>query len=59
MDLVKRKRNSRKESSGPKVNASGIIMTESEVEDEIPDSHYTKPHWPCATTETLLQVCNE
>ena len=31
---------------------------DTEVEDEIPNSHYTRPHWACATTETPVRIGN-
>ena len=49
VDLVKRKRQ-RTEENAPRVNANTILMNDTEVEDEIPNSHYTRPHWACATT---------
>ena len=43
MDLTKRKRQSTDENA-PRVNANTISMNDTEVEDEIPNSHYTRPH---------------
>ena len=42
-DLVKRKRQSTEEKA-PRVNANTVLMNDTEVEDEIPNSHYTRPH---------------
>ena len=56
VDLVKRKRQSTEEPNGPKVNASSVLMSDAEGEDEIPDSHYTKSHWARATTETPVRI---
>ena len=33
-------------------------MIDNEVEDEIPNSHNTRPHWAGATTETLVRISN-
>ena len=33
-------------------------MNYTEVGDEIPNSHYTRPHWARATTETPVQIGN-
>ena len=57
VDLVKRKRQSTKEKA-PMVNANTVLMNDTEVEDEIPNSHYTRPHWARATTETLVRIGN-
>ena len=57
MDLVKRKRQSTEENA-QRVNANTVLMNDTEVEDEIPNSHYTKPHWARATTETLVRIGN-
>ena len=27
-------------------------------EDELSDSHYTKPHWACSTTEIPVRINN-
>ena len=43
VDLVKRKRQSTEENA-PRVNANTVSMNDTEVEDEIPNSHYTRPH---------------
>ena len=53
VDLVKRKRQTTKESA-PKVNVNTNLMNDTKVEDEILNSHYTKPHWARATMETLV-----
>ena len=57
VDLVKRKRQSTEENA-PRVNANTVLMNDTEVEDEIPNSHYTKPHWARATTETPVRIGN-
>ena len=57
VDLVKRKRQSTKENA-PRVNANTVLMNDTEVEDEIPNSHYTRPHWARATTETPVRIGN-
>ena len=40
------------------VNANTVLMNDTEMEDEIPNSHYTRPHWARATTETPVQIGN-
>ena len=57
VDLVKRKRQSTEENA-PRVNANTVLMNDTEVEDEIPNSHYTRPHWASATTETPVRIGN-
>jgi hypothetical protein len=56
VDLVKRKRQSMEDPSNLKVNASSILMNDAVVEDELPESHYTKSHWARATTETPVRL---
>ena len=58
MDLVKRKWKTTEEPIGPKMNASAILMTDAKMEDEIPDTHFTKTHWAHATIETLVRIRN-
>ena len=57
MDLVKRKRQTTEENA-PRVNANTVLMNDTEVEDEILNSHYTRPHYARATTETSVRVGN-
>ena len=57
VDLVKRKRQTTEENS-PRVNESTVLMNDTEVEDEILNSHYTMPHWARATTETPVRIGN-
>ena len=57
VDLVKRKRQSTEENA-PRVNANTVSMNDTQVEDEIPNSHYTRPHWARATTETPVRIGN-
>ena len=33
-------------------------MNDTEVEDQIPNSHHTKPQWARATTETPIRIGN-
>ena len=40
VDLVKRKRQTTEENA-PRVNANTVLMNDTEVEDEIPNSHYS------------------
>ena len=51
---MKRKRQTTDERECVKVNENAVLMADSEVEDDLLDSHYTKPHWVCETTETLV-----
>ena len=57
VDLVKRKRQTTEENASM-VNASTVLMNDTEVEDEILNSHYTRPHWARATTETPIRIGN-
>ena len=57
VDLVKRKRQTTEENAS-RVNANTVLMNDTEVEDEIPNSHYTRPHWAHATTETPIRIGN-
>ena len=57
VDLVKRKRQTTEENA-PRVNSNTVLMNDTEVEDEIPNSHYTKPHWARPTTETPVRIGN-
>ena len=55
VDLVKRKRQSTEENA-PRVNANTVLMNDTEVEDKISNSHYTRPHWARATMETPVRI---
>ena len=55
VDLVKRKRQTTEENS-LRVNANTVLMNDTKVEDKIPNSHYTRPHWARATTETPVRI---
>ena len=57
VDLVKRKRQSTEENA-PRVNANTVLMNDTELEDKIPNSHYTRSHWARATTETPVRIGN-
>ena len=57
VDLVKRKRQTTEENV-PRVNENTVLINDTEVEDEMPDSHYTRPHLVCVTTETPVRMCN-
>ena len=46
------------EENAPMVNANTVQMNDTKVEDEITNSHYTRPHWARATTETLVRIGN-
>jgi hypothetical protein len=57
VDLVKRKR---QQSDEEEVKTSAITMARSDKEEEdeevIADSHYSRPHWARATTETPVKI---
>ena len=57
VDLVKRERKDTEENA-PRVNANIVLINDTEVEDEIPNSHYTRPHWARTTTETPVRIRN-
>ena len=44
VDLVKRKRQSIEEPRVMKVNTNAVLIDDTTVEDELPDTHYTKLH---------------
>ena len=52
VDLVKRKRHT------PRVIENTVLMNDMKAEEEIMNSHYTRPHWPIATTETPVRIGN-
>ena len=51
VDLVKRKIQTTEENA-PRVNANTVSTNDTEVKDEIPNSHYTRPHWACAYADS-------
>ena len=56
VDLIKRKR---QQSDEEEVKTSAITMARSEEEEEeevMADSHYSRPHWARATTETPVKI---
>ena len=56
VDLFKRKR---QQSDEEEVKTSAITMARSEEEEEeevVADSHYSRPHWARATTETPVKI---
>ena len=57
VDLVKRKRQqSDEEEEKPlKTKTNAITMARDEVDEDILDNHYTRPHWVRATTETSVK----
>ena len=57
-DLVKRKRQVTEESNILKVNMTTILTNDTEGENDIPNSHYTKSHWGRATIETSVWIGN-
>ena len=59
VDLIKRKRKQADEDEGisTKVSSNAITMARTkEKEEDLVDSHYTRPHWARATTETLVKI---
>ena len=57
VDLVKRKWQTTGEPGNMKVKANSVLTVDSEEED-LRDSHYTKPHWVRATTEMPVRIGN-
>ena len=56
VDLIKRKR---QQSDEEEAKTSAITMARSEEEEQeevIADSHYSRPYWPRATTETPVKI---
>ena len=58
VDLVKRKRqqSDEEEERPQKAKTNAITMAKDEVEEDMVDSHYTRPHWARATTETPVKI---
>ena len=58
VDLVKRKRqqSDEEEERPQKAKTNAITMARDEVEEDMVDSHYTRPHWARATTETPVKI---
>ena len=58
VDPVKRKRQqSDEEEERPvKAKTNAITMARDEVDEDMVDSHYTRPHWARATTETPMKI---
>ena len=59
VDLIKRKRQQADEEEGisTKVTSNAITMARTEEkEEDLVDSHYTRPHWARATTETPVKI---
>ena len=58
VDLVKRKRQQLddEEENPLKAKTNAITMARDEVNEDMVDNHYTRPHWARATTETLMKI---
>ena len=58
MDLVKRNRQqSDKEEQNPqRAKMNAITMEKDDVDEEMVDNHYTRPHWARATTEAPVKI---
>ena len=54
VDLVnrKRKQSDEEEEKSQKAKANVITMARDDVDEDMVDNHYTRPHWARATTET-------
>mgnify|MGYP000126048139 FL=1 len=57
VDLLKRWLTT-EESNAPRVNANTILTNDTEIEDEILNSHYTKPPCARATRKAPVQIIN-
>ena len=57
-DLVKMKRQqSDEEEERPlKAKINAITMARDEVDEDMVENHYTRPHWARATTETPVKI---
>ena len=58
VDLVKRKRLATEPEPEKPVEVRAALLDEIAVEDELAESHYAKPHWARATTETPVRIGN-
>ena len=58
MDLVKRKRqqSDEEEEKPQRAKTNAITTARGEVDEDMVDSHYTRPHWARATTETPMKI---
>ena len=58
VDLVKRKRQQSDEEEERllKAKTNAITMARDEVDEDMVDNHYTRPHWARATTETPVKI---
>ena len=58
VDLVRRKRLATEPEPEKPVEVRAALLDEMAVEDELAESHYAKPHWARATTETPVRIGN-
>ena len=58
VDLVKRKRqqSDKEEEKSQKAKENAITMARDEVDEDMVDNHYTRPHWARATTEMPVKI---
>ena len=56
VDLVKRKRLATEPEPEKPAEVRAALLDEMVVEDELAESHYAKPHWARATTETPVRI---
>jgi hypothetical protein len=58
VDLVKRKRLSKEPEPEKPVEVGTTYLEDVAEEDELAESHYSRPHWARATTETPVRIGN-
>ena len=56
VDLVKRKRLSTEPEPEKPVEVRTTHLEDMAMEDELAESHYSRPHWARATTETPVRI---
>ena len=56
VDLVKRKRLSTEPKPEKPVEVRTTYLEDMALEDELAESHYSRPHWARATTETPVKI---
>ena len=56
VDLVKRKRLSTEPEPDKPVEVQTTYLEDMAMEDELAESHYSRPHWVRATTETPVRI---
>ena len=56
VDLIKRKRLTTEPEPEKPAEVRTALLDEIAMEDELAESHYAKPHWARATTETPVRI---